>query len=81
MTHKMAVDLQHYHEPLLATLSHKQMIRLLKAHLKDDGSVFGFDDLILAYQTFAGSADLLEPARQKISGRLFYNQVVLTRLC
>src|SRR6266478_5893911 len=67
MTYKIAVDLEHYHEELLAilgavvtqpTLSHKQLLRLLKTYLKDDGSFFGFDDLILAYRTFAGTDDL-----------------------
>src|SRR5258708_29599848 len=67
MMYKIAVDLEHYHEELLAilrsvvtqpTLSHKQLLRQLKTHLKDDGSFFGFDDLILAYRTFAGTDDL-----------------------
>src|SRR5258707_2902495 len=67
MTYKIAVDLEHYHDELLAilravvtqpTLSHKQLLRQLKTHLKDDGSFFGFDDLILAYRTFAGTDDL-----------------------
>ncbi|MEP7284403.1 MAG: tRNA uridine(34) 5-carboxymethylaminomethyl modification radical SAM/GNAT enzyme Elp3 [Chloroflexota bacterium] len=67
MPHKPAVDLEHYHAPLLAILaevvresilSRKQLVRLLKAHLKDDGSFFGSDDLILAYRTFAGDYGL-----------------------
>lgn len=67
MTHKIAVDLDHYREPLVAILqavaqerdfSRKKMIRLLKRHPKDDGAFFGCDDLILAYRAFAGSHDI-----------------------
>src|SRR5260221_10008992 len=67
MTHKIAVDLDHYREALIAILqavidendfSRKKMVRLLKRHKKDTGAFFGADDLILAYRTFAGSYGL-----------------------
>src|SRR5215510_12382413 len=67
MTHKIAVDLDYYQEPLIAILravveqdefSRKKMVRLLKQHKKDNGAFFGADDLILAYRTFAGSNGL-----------------------
>src|SRR5579859_3157308 len=67
MVHKTEIDLERYREPLIAilrmvasqpTLTRKQMIALLKAHLKDGESFFRTDDLILAYRALAGSYGL-----------------------
>src|SRR5215217_2651179 len=78
MTHRTAIDLDRYREPLIAILkgvadepnfSRKHMLRLLKAHLKDDTAYFAMDDLILAYRTLAGT-DGLPPFNAAMLDRL-----------
>src|SRR5258708_2733243 len=78
MTYNSTVDVELCREPLLAilrqvmtkrSLSRKHMVRLLKAHLKDDSTFFATDDLILAYRTFAGS-DGLPPFEAAVLDRL-----------
>ncbi len=39
-------------------LTHKQLVRILKAHPKDGSGLFRKNDLIRAYRTFAGTDDL-----------------------
>jgi elongator complex protein 3 len=72
------VDVEHYREPLLAilhrvvqmsTLTEDDLIRVLKAHPKDGRGVFGKNDLILAYRTFAGT-DGLPPFDPNVFARL-----------
>ncbi len=73
-----AVDLAQYREPLVAilrevaqqpTLTHPQLIALLKAHPKDGRALFGKDDLVRAYRAFAGT-DGLAPFDPVILARL-----------
>src|SRR5688572_5791523 len=67
MPYRPSVDVDYYRESLIAILqevaqvtdfSRKKLVRILKAHLKDDGSFFAQDDLIFAYRTLAGSYGL-----------------------
>ncbi len=78
MVHKIEIDLDRYHDPLLAilqgvvaqpNLSRKQMISLLKANLKDGESYFRTDDLIRAYRALAGH-DGLPPFEPAVLDRL-----------
>ncbi|RPI95290.1 MAG: radical SAM protein, partial [Chloroflexi bacterium] len=72
------VDVEHYREPLIAIL-HKvvqlagltddDLIRVLKEHPRDGRGVFGKNDLILAYRTFAGT-DGLPPFDPDVFARL-----------
>jgi elongator complex protein 3 len=61
------VDVEHYRAPLIAilhevvqmsTLTEDDLIRVLKAHPRDGRGVFGKNDLIQAYRTFAGTEGL-----------------------
>ncbi len=67
MTHRHALNLDRYREPLLAILrevidssddSRKTLKHILKQHLKDGRGFFSADDLVSAYRSLAGSADL-----------------------
>ncbi len=70
MSHKQAIDVEHYQEPLLALLpdvialaakpgwSRRHLNRILRRHLKDGKGFFSADDLIFGYRALAGSHGL-----------------------
>lgn len=78
MGHESTLDLEAYHEPLVAilrdviaapALSRAQLARVLKRHPKDGRGLFANDDLIRAYREFAGT-DGLPPFDPEVLARL-----------
>ena len=79
MSHRHLIDVERYHEPLLAILqavvmqpdlSRRSFNRVLKQHLKDGSGFFSADDLVAGYRALAGQDGALPPFDAAVLERL-----------